>query len=135
MQQIYRRVPTPKGDFNKDWFSCKFMVLFALKDANKDRSSYRRCYVRKGVGPATSFKKRLWHRCFPKNFRNFLEQLRATASLKVMSNKKKWSLCYQQYKYINDKMRITESKWSKWFVSSFYPVRIKKDRMLILVYS
>ena len=74
------------------------------------RSSHQRCSVRKGalrnfakftgkhlcqglflnkvagLGPATLFKKRLWHRCFPVNFAQFLripftEHLWATASI------------------------------------------------------
>ena len=69
-------------------FHYSFLLLF--------RSSYWRCFVRKGVlrnfakftsknlyqslfsnkvaglRPATLFKKRLWHRCFPVNFAKFL---------------------------------------------------------------
>ena len=69
-------------------FHYSFLLVF--------RSSYPRCFVRKGVlrnfakftskhlyqslfsnkvaglRPATLFKKRLWHRCFPVNFAKFL---------------------------------------------------------------
>ena len=36
------------------------------------RSSHRRCSVKKGVRPETLLEKRLWHRCFPLNFAEFL---------------------------------------------------------------
>ena len=36
------------------------------------RSSHHRCSVKKGLRPATIFKKRLWHRYFPVNFAKFL---------------------------------------------------------------
>ena len=36
------------------------------------RISHRRCYMKKGLRPATLFKKRLRHRCFPVNFAEFL---------------------------------------------------------------
>ena len=47
----------------------------------ENRSSHQRCSMKKDVlknftkftgRPATLLKKRLWHRCFPKNFANFL---------------------------------------------------------------
>ena len=70
-----------------------FLVMIANSEYNAwspsfscDRSSHRRCSVRKGVPknfakftgkrlrPATSLK-RLWHRCFPVNFAKFLRTL------------------------------------------------------------
>ena len=36
------------------------------------RSSHTEVFCKKGLRPATSLKKRLWHRCFPVNFAKFL---------------------------------------------------------------
>ena len=100
---------------------------------SKDRSSHRRCFVRKGVfrnfaifkgkhlyrslffnkvagpRPATLLKKRLWHRCFPMNFAKFLR----TPFLWSTSG-----VCFCKYSIIN-------CRWDTFEEGRFYEESVK----------
>ena len=95
-------------------------LISSLKLATKNRSSHRRCSVRKGVlrnfalftgkyqcqrlffnkvaglRPVTLAKKRLWHRCFSANFATFLRTpfLQNTSGRLLLQNYKQYKLCW-----------------------------------------
>ena len=114
---------------------CQKLCLWEEKlELYRNRSSHRRCYVKKlkilqnshestcvrvsfliklqasGPRPATLLKERLWHRCFPVNFAKFLNR---TPFLKNTSGR---LLLYSSYqnKCLSHDVTISDRNWISW---------------------
>ena len=68
---------------------------------------YRKTPVPETLRPATLFKKKLWHRCFPVNFAKFLETLFSTEHLWATA----FETDFQTFKYL--------FKYSKMYSNSY----------------
>ena len=79
-------------------------ATFHKTESTVNRSSYKKCSIRKSVlknfakftgklmclRPAILFKKRLWHRCLPVNFEKLLIKL-------ILKNICQWQLLYKRF--------------------------------------
>ena len=64
------------GDKYTEYNMCLSMMILTSEAVAQS------CFVKRQARPATSLRKRLWHRCFPVNFAKFLRTLFLTEHLR-----------------------------------------------------